>query len=213
MATAITITDKVSPILARFQNVLKTGAIENVMGRAVVNKLQAHFLQLNASRANELGGDRTNFYAGAAKSTNSQARPGEVKISVNQVGIRQRYEGGEIRPLAGKYLTIPASAEAYGHRAREFSDLRFGFAENKFGNLQPALVRASSSQVKFGRQKNDGTRAVKQTGSRGGEVMYFLCPRVFQRADPTVIPPEAELADAAVSVANKFITRLLGAQN
>src|SRR5262245_56863384 len=123
MSVSIDITDKVTPMLNRVGAGLRTGALENVMGRAGANAVQNHFFTLN-TKPNQLGGRRTNFWAAAAKSTSYTSAPGEVTINVNKQGVRQQYQGGTIKPVRRKYLTIPAAPEAHGRRASEFSNLR-----------------------------------------------------------------------------------------
>lgn len=192
------IADKVTGMLRGIEGVIKSGAMEQAMGRGATARIKEHFFALNSSRPNALGGRRTNFWTACARSTNYQAQPGEFTVSINQVGFRQRLEGGTIRPTGGrKFLTIPAIPEAHGKRASEFSNLRFGYTENRFGNLAPALVEASASTVKFGRQRKDGTRGVK-TGVTGGKAVFWLARKVFQKADPSVLPSEGEILGAAI---------------
>lgn len=198
MAKTIDITDKAGAGVRELRAAIGGGRLANAMGRGATNRIRAHFTDLNAARPNQLGGRRTNFWAAAARSTNYTASPEQVLININQLGFRQRLQGGVIRPVKAKYLTIPAAPEAHGRRAREFSNLRFGFAENKFGNLQPALIEASATAVTFGRRRKDGTRAVKRGRSLGGRTIFFLTRQVFQRADPTVLPPDQEIIEAAL---------------
>jgi len=47
-----------------------------------------------------------------------------IRIRVNQIGVRQRLLGGDIDPVRAKFLTIPAIAETYGHRAADFGNLK-----------------------------------------------------------------------------------------
>ena len=205
MGTTITIENRVTELTDAISSVLRRGVVENAVGAGVSKLVKDHFLGLNATRANQFGGKRTNFWAATAKSTNYQPGNGEVTISINKVGFRQRLEGGTIRPTGGrKYLTIPAVAEAYGKRAGEFSNLRFGFTEGRSGGLVPALVEASASTVKFGRARKDGTRGVK-TGSSGGRAMFFLVRKVFQRADPSVLPTEAQITGAAINAVENAV--------
>lgn len=172
----------------RLARAMQPAAINPVVGRSGVNTLREHFFGLNASRPNKLGGKRTQFYADAARGTSSTVLPDGALISVNQVGIRQRLRGGEIRAGANgsgkKWLAIPARAEAHGKRAGEFNDLRFVL----FRSGTAALVRA------------DSTKLVRKKGklvagaSQGGEVMYWLKRSATQRPDPTVLPYPEQVA-------------------
>lgn len=199
MARSLDITDRVSPLLRELAGFATSGELERAAEQGAVVVVRDHFFKLNAERPNQLGGRRTNFWTATGRSVSSNSQPGTVEININQVGFRQRLQGGWIRPTGGKkYLTIPAVAEAHGRRASEFSNLRFGFTENKYGNLQPALVEASATNLKFGRKRKDGSRKTNVTGHTGGRAIFFLSKQVFQQADPSVLPSEAAITDAAI---------------
>lgn len=134
----------------------------------------------------------THFYARAAEATNWQEGFGFVLISVNQIGIRQRLEGGDIKPVNASMLTIPAVADAYGKRAREFSNLKFGFAlDPETGKMRPALVEAQATQIKIGKIKKSGQRSIKEgTTSTGLVAIFWLLAGVHQEPDPTVLPTD-----------------------
>jgi hypothetical protein len=168
-ATTIDIKDNATPALQSLMANLAGERINPVAGRAGVNCLKAHFRQLEVDRPNKLGGKRTHFYAQAARGTFYTLLPDGVMLGVNQVGIRQRFKGGPIEPSnPPKYLTIPACAEAYGHRAREFS-LRF--------NMNPKTGKKWLSDIDTGKP------------------MFWLVPGVNQQADSTVLPADAVLSD------------------
>lgn len=68
---------------------------------------------------------------GLLQSANIERVPGGVAVVVGGSGAPYaavHEEGGTITPKSSKYLTIPAQPKYGGKRAREFSDLRFGFA-------------------------------------------------------------------------------------
>src|SRR5260370_31538129 len=123
MVSSIEVRDGALPAVEGELGELQRAGVKPAIGRAVLGLVQQHFLRLNASRANPLGGPRSNFYAQAARSTRYDVLTDGVLVSVSQVGIRQRREGGEIVPRNVKYLTIPAIAEAFGRRAAEFDNL------------------------------------------------------------------------------------------
>jgi hypothetical protein len=120
-------------------------------------------------------------------------------ISVNHLGIRQRFEGGVIRPTGGRrLLTIPVAPEAHGRRAREFHDLNFIPPANGKPGL---LVRAQQTALRKTKKGWKGT-------ADGGQVMFRLVPFVRQKPDPTVLPPAAEMATVARSAALSYLDRL-----
>lgn len=181
---------------------------------------------MNAERANALGGKRTNFYAQAARGTSSEMRPNGFAVSVNQVGIRQRFFGGTITPKGGKkYLTIPMRAEAYGRRARDFNNLRFAMVPG----IGPALVEANATLIRrtkkgfvpasrggsgythlFGEMEGVKASSVSggDYGNTGGGVMYRLVRKVQQRPDPSVLPSREALISGITIAGKSYMDRL-----
>lgn len=206
MSYDIKIKDGATPMLQELEKTIRGGQLENAMAQGAANRVRKWLFRKNQTNPNKLGGRRTNFWSGVAKSTSYTSQVGRATVIIDKIGFAQRLHGGFIKAKNKKYLTIPAVPEAYGRRAREFSDLRFGFTEGKYGGLVPALVRASRSRVSFGRRKRDGSRTVKQGGlDGGGEAMYWLVKRVFQQADPSSLPPAQEITDAAMRGATEYL--------
>lgn len=206
MATTIEITDQASPLLQRLGRAAAEGPLTNAMGRGAANAVTSHLFRLDGSRANKLGGRRTHFFSAAAKATSMQSEPGGIRIVISSVGFRQRLEGGTIRPVNKKYLTIPARAEAYGKRAGEFNDLKVIF--NKAGK-PVGLAQADQSLVKIGRTRTDGSRKVTNKGEIGGLVLFWLVKKVTQRPDPTVLPTDRAIADAAITAGNTYLNEVV----
>lgn len=156
-------------------------AVRRKLAPATVNKIAAregqkftrqHYINLNRTRPNALGGERTNFYAGAARGTSASSDENGATISINKLGIRQRLYGGTILPKNGKFLTIPAIAVAHGKRAREFGDLKFAFVDDGSGRPRRALAK-------------------------DGKAYFWLASRVVQMADPSVLP---NLGDMTIKI-------------
>lgn len=208
MAITIQVTDNVTPLIQSVRGEIRPERLVPVVGQAASNAIRDHFFGLNAARPNQLGGRRTNFWSGAAKGTNWRAEGDTATVSIAKQGFRLRLQGGTVRPVRRKFLTIPAVAEAHGKLAGEFPNLRFGFAENKYGNLAPALVEASSEGVKFGGARKDGTRNVKRTGARGGKAIFWLIKKAFHPADPSVLPSKEQLSQAILGAISTRIARL-----
>lgn len=187
----IDIADKATPLLNETERRIRPATIAKIAGREGQNFTRKHFIDLNRTRPNQLGGKRTNFYTQAARGTTFASDAHGADISVNQVGIRQRLEGGVIMPKNGKYLTIPARAEAHGRRAREFSNLKVMFGK---GGVPVALVEADSTRVKDRKEQ-------------GGGVMYWLVRRVVQQPDPSVMPNLGRMKDQIIAKIAQFIRR------
>lgn len=206
MQVTLQIRDEAAPLLRAALGALRSGSIERAMGQGVANLVRNHLFAKNAT-PNQLGGRRTNFYARAARSVNLQsARPGEAVVSINHLGLRQRWQGGVIRPVRGNYLTIPAVSEAHGRRAREFKNLRVSY--NRAGR-PAALVEAEATRLKFGRKRADGSRRATSLGGVGGRVFFWLVPEVNQQPDPSVLPDERRMLEAALQAGRDRVAAAL----
>lgn len=163
-----------------------------IAGRAMQQAVSAHLFALAQDSAHHvisesLGAERTGFYEDAAQAAENpgalQAVPDGALLSIAQEGLAQRYFGGTIEAKAGSFLTIPAQAQAYGHRAREFSNLRLIM----FPSGLAALID-------------------KDEPEHEGGVMYWLVRSVTQAADPTVLPTEDAMLDPAITAVRDQIS-------
>lgn len=177
--------DDATPHLMRLGQAVLRPDVRIAMGRAIATRLRAHFSQLDSGRANGMGGKRTHFYEQARDAVQQPELVGGdgVKVAINHVGIAQRYFGGDIEPVNGNWLAIPARAEAYGHRATEFSDLHFVL----FRSTLAGLVQTEG---------DTGRKSIDRDGEGGG-IFYWLVKRVHQEPDPDVLPGDDELRDEA----------------
>src|SRR5437868_1753608 len=118
--------DEVTPLLERVKTAAAAQGLALVAARAVGGLVKEHLYGLDGQR-HRFG---NHYYRQAGDSVTTGIVPQGAVVSINQIGFRQRLLGGRIAAKAGKYLTIPAAPEAYGHRAREFNDLDFAIVEN-----------------------------------------------------------------------------------
>ncbi len=118
----ITKTDNATPAVTRLLGLGRPSDMEAV-GRSGVRFTQQH---LRKNPSNQRGWPSTGFWGQSVRSGNFVVLPlaqPTVVITFGPVGLAQHIFGGKIRSR-GKKLTIPVAAEAYGKRAREFSDLK-----------------------------------------------------------------------------------------
>ena len=203
----LTVSDHVSGPLQRLGAAVRGPEVRKVMGRGVATTLRKHFTALDEERANTMGGRRTHFYGQVRRSVQNPALVGDsaVSVSINHVGIAQRYFGGTIEAAPGKALPIPARTEAYGRRPGEFNDLHLVV----FKSLGlAALVQRDQTAVSIGRRRKDGSRQVKQGAERGGGVFFWLVKRVYQQPDPTVLPTDEELQSSATAAGLDYFSLL-----
>lgn len=211
LSIKIELRDKSISELEELEMNLQPKEVNTAVARGGQNFLKAHFYKLDSQRANQMGGKRTHFYGQAARSVTQEIVTDGVLFSINQVGIRQRLEGGTIlpkgsNPKTGKkiqYLTIPARAEAYGRRAGEFNNLSVLWGKN--GPV--ALVENYATKVRKTK------KGLKSGGETGGLVMYWLVPKVAQKKDPSVLPTNEELRAALLQEVRKALAVRAGRAN
>lgn len=187
----------------------------SVAGRAGRNVLVKHLRDYDRSHPNQIGGARTNFYAKAADSVNFTVISDDVvAISINAIGIALQYygtaglPGGVLRPVHAQYLTIPATPEAHGKRAREFHDLEVGWAYDPIQNRDRlALVRREATTLVFKRRKIDGAprRVALPGGQQGGEPVFWLVRSVKFDGHPDLLPSEEALADKIYAAVEDYL--------
>jgi len=176
-----------------------------VIGASAVKITRRHLLDRNLE-PNQFGAAKTNFYQKAANAVQWQLVGDTVVISINSVGIAQRYFGGTIRPVAAKFLTIPARAEAHGKRASEFSP---GELTLVFGRNGPiALARRASTALGFRKDRKTGLRRAYSKGEQGGDILFWLKREVTQQPDPTVLPEHGAIETAVRGDVDAYVNRL-----
>jgi hypothetical protein len=171
--------DTATPALRALQAGIQPGRLAPILGRSAYNATRTHLFAKDAT-GNRLGGRRTHFYGAAARATNFALSGDAVVVSIPQLGIRQRYYGGTIKPKTAKYLTIPVHPSAHGKRAREFGDLHV-----LYGAAGP-----------YGLARKDGT------------MLYRLAKSATQQADTSVLLTTEALATAIRPDLESYLKRL-----
>lgn len=153
--------------------------------------------QTRHATADALGATPTGHLERAAESVTSRSDADGATVSITSPGISRAFDDITITPGAGKkYLTIPATAEAYGKRAGAFNDLRLAFFKN--GLL--ALVKTDQSRLSDRKSSGYGieSKAAKADSAKQRPPVYFwLKKSVFQKQDRTLLPSDALLQTAA----------------
>lgn len=192
--------DQVIKMLARLRTQLtdKTELHKSIGSYAEILTRQ-HLTTLAGTRhdtANRLGASPSGHLARAAESVTSKGTDDAAIVTVTSPGISRAFGDLTITAKSGKWLTIPATAEAYNRRARTFNDLRVAF----FGRGRMALVKAEQSSL------SDR----KESGGRS-EVYYWLKKSVTQKQDRTLLPPDDDYTTAAVQGIKAYIRMLRAA--
>lgn len=146
--------------------------------------------QTRHATADALGAAPTGHLERAAESVTSRSDDEAAVIGVTSPGITRAFRDITINPVNSKYLTIAATAEAYGKRAGAFNDLRLAFF--KGGKL--ALVKADQSRLSD--RKASGYSIERNAGQKP-PVYYWLVKSVHQEQDRTLLPSDELLKGAA----------------
>ncbi len=166
--------DNASPFLQRKIAVLSPVRLAKIIGPRCRDAVRKHLL---ANGKNKYGWPSTGFWLKAERSVQlSDNGDGSISISINKIGVAQRYYGGPINAIHAKALTIPICAKAYGKTAADFPNA-FLVKTLKGAYLAESFGKGRNAQTVF---------------------LFRLTPRVDQPADHTVIPNNAELAQVAI---------------
>jgi hypothetical protein len=202
--------DTATPALQALGAALEPQNVLPVFGRSVTNTVRDHFDELEADRPNKLGGARTHYYSGARAGTKFVVDGEMVTVGISQVGIRFRYFGGTIRAgqnpssVGGKptkYLTIPATAESYGHRAADFPDMVV-----LWGKSGPfALARQEKKTIAIA--DSYGTKTLST------EILFWLRETVEGAPDKTMLPDDSEIRDSVTRDFNRYVKTVWRTRN
>lgn len=142
--------------------------VYQAIGAAVFDVAQDH-LAMRDREPNKTGFPKQHFWERVSRGTRQESDATSATI-VFPYPMRAKVAGAEIKPVRGKYLTIPAIAAAYGKRAGEF-DLRFAIVDG----IGPALVTKDPEAV----------------------VVFRLVRRAVLPPDPEALPSDERILAAA----------------
>ena len=149
------------------------GELAQAAGEGVSNAVKRHLVERD--RLGGRGLVRTGYYGDAASGVTTEISGKTALITIHKEGFALHYYGGVVYPTDAKALAIPKSPATAGKRPKEFDPDR----------AKLALV--------WPKGETAGTLRDKETD----EVVYLLVPKATIKADPTVLPDESALADAA----------------
>jgi hypothetical protein len=189
MPITLTISENSKPPLRRLTVAIQERTVDREIGRAVVQLIKDNFHALPSNRHNF---PSTGFWQRAAEATRYDLVPDGVQISVNQIGVRQRLLGGVINPRRGRFLTIPAIAETYGHAPADFGPLKIVRATGPSDHSTLALVPESLA-------------AEKSNPINPGSVYFWLITSATQPPNPEVLPTDDSLLATALLAATNTL--------
>jgi hypothetical protein len=171
----------------------------SILGPGLTVRVQRHLL---SNGINQQGWPSTHFWADAARGTTWGAQGDSVLISINKIGVRQRYYGGTIKPVKAKALAIPISPVSYGHLPSEFPGLFLLKTAKGAYLVQPGRELSDKGNV-IGRRRAGGNAGRRQKASLN--FLFLLSAGVTQDPDPNVIPSEDELAETSMALLDRAI--------
>lgn len=133
-------------------------------------------MQRDSSSAPDGDLPKSGYYGQAANSVTTEINGNVAVISIQKEGMALHYYGGIVYPGAGKKaLAIPQHPATNGKRAEEFDPSR------------------EMLKLVWPKGEKTGTLRDKETD----EVYYLLVAHATIHADPSVLPEESAMIDAA----------------
>ncbi len=152
--------------------------------RGIAVKVKSHLRRRDGSAKHRPGFPPSGYWGHAAESVTSSLSGSTGTVEINKEGVNLHYEGGTVYPTGGrKALAIPVSPLVWDQRPAEFDASR----------TRLSLVWPKGSKT--------GTLRDKETG----EVFYMLVSHATMKADPSVLPTDGELYDAAQTAITDYL--------
>lgn len=207
MSLSISIAGSAPAELNRFQADLVSDGAKQAAGGGVRKLLMEYFRQLDSSRANQLGGRRSHYYAQTARNVSFETTDSGALVHIHQLGIALHYYGGTITPTNGhKMLTIPVDPEAYGRRASEFDNLEIAWGRSKDGRVRPiGLVSKSDWKYSIKKNRKTGVKEVAGATYAAGKWMFALVYSATLDPDPSILPSDALVQSAALDAVTAYV--------
>lgn len=213
MSVTVTVPKELRAELGRLEDARRAVTEGAAMG--IEAALRDHFMALQRQPRRD-GLRPTGFWYGSDGNSVAEQIGGHVvhsdgaaSVAIDSPELKHKLTGGTVRAsdYGHTYLTIPANDEAAQapQGARSFSaDIEW--VEDEDGVVRPALV-SSSNYVKISRNaKTGGVRRKYQADASKanagvGDVLFWLVRQVTHAPMPGALPPEQDLADAALASA------------
>ncbi|CAN5351951.1 hypothetical protein BH09VER1_BH09VER1_28410 [soil metagenome] len=192
----VLVKDTATPELNRIRGLVKRPkALMSAAGKRVEFVLRAHFLKKN-QEGNRRGWTRSNFWNKRVRSATSftGATDTTAQVTIASPEFIHKLRGGKITAKRGKFLSIPLPDRA-----------KAAGSPREWDGPEKLVPRKTSDGYML------GVAQPGQAGNRGQRLtmMYLLVKSVNQKADPTALPPDAEIQTAIDQEANDYFNREL----
>lgn len=194
----------------------------NVAGYEGQRTVREHLQNLDDTRVNKLGGQRTHYYGNARKATEYRVEGELVIINIAQVGMNLHYHGGTVTAGKGaswatgnptKYLTIPARAEAHGKTASDFPNLVIVWGRNRKPVGLAVGVPSDAGSLYGAVSRRHGPMLTLEPRLVPGLMMFWLKESVTLQPDPSVLPTEEKLGTNIRDRLGRAIARRFAGQD
>lgn len=146
--------------------------------RGVFNCVRAHLDRRNETAKHRDGMPRSNYWATRPVASHVEGAKAVVEVGAESDGAALHYYGGIVYPKQGKKaLAIPVNPAVWDRKPSEFDPDR--------SRLSLAWPKGATA----------GTLRDKKTD----EVYYLLVAKATIKADPTVLPDDNEIVNAAIA--------------
>lgn len=176
------------PELQDLYNHTSAKTLVRLAGKTVEKALRAHFL---AHKPNKKGWPSRGLWGDIAERTAMGAVGGgqtyaSVEVSISHPAMNLKVHGGTVTPKRGRYLAIPATAQAYAagspREGAAPSNMKVVTAYNSdAGHWMKALAQDDSDSDDL---------------SRHGTIWYWLARKTKHAPDPEALPKETDLQTA-----------------
>jgi hypothetical protein len=176
------------------------------VGKRGETELREHFRERN-QEPNKKGWPSQDFWNRIRKSTAlTSVDDTGATIVIADPAFAGKTRDHTIKPVEGKYLTIPAIAEAAGRSARTFQNLEPLIRWMNGKRRAVALVERRATLL---RDRKDGTATEKKGELVGGRVFYWLVESVRQKKDPRALPAKDKMETALRDEARIYVEDLV----
>jgi hypothetical protein len=203
--TVITVSDKVSPDIARIINGMEnTRPMMARVGGDIAKVLRAHFRGKGGATFWGEIADATNVF-------NFDHQQATIGVSPPQgYYVLHKLKGGTVTAKPPrKYMAIPANSQA---RAAGWPSHWSGPGDGKlkvlYGKNGPYALALAQNLMKWGRK--GGPKMAKTGGNWGqGVIMYWLKKSVTHKPDPDAVPSDSVIEGVAVASITAYVNGLL----
>ena len=173
-----------TPLANRLKDMEKPVLEASARGISVM--LVKHFRERNKT-PNKKGFPRSNYWSAAADSVTTTPDDGTASVvTIAKEGVRLHWKGGEVKPVKGKNLAIPADASVAGIWPSEYAGA---------GGSKTFLAWPKGKRYGF----------IAESGAKPLHVLWWLKESTHHEPEPSVIPAETDMKDAALRAARSAL--------